>query len=391
MKICVAGGAGLTGQCAVRDLLRSKNVEKVLVADYDLQGLNELRVKLKRENNVEFKKIDVRNIEETASTFRGNDVVINGVQYYYNLKVMSASLKAQSNYLDFGGLYYTTLEQIQRFDSRFRSAGLLAIVGMGAQPGVSNLMIKQALMGFKRADTIKILDGWRDKTKSSSPIYFTWSPLTFFDESSKDAVVFQNGKYVTRPPFSDPEIVKFPEPVGEVEVYTALHSELATIPRSFQEYGIKKVIWKEGGADFWKIKFLADLGLTSTDQVPYDNTEIVPRNFLISLLKRRGMLKMPKDAVPNDYEITRVIVKGLSRAKKSKTVVVEAYFPSYKPWRVSCSQYNVGIPASIAAQMVADRDTLPKGVLPPEKVFEPLKFFKELEKRGIMVKQMASN
>jgi saccharopine dehydrogenase-like NADP-dependent oxidoreductase len=392
MKICVAGGAGLTGQCAVRDLLRSRSVEQILVADYDMRGLDDLRAKLKGEDRVEFKKIDVRNETETASTFRGSNVVINGVQYYYNLKVMNAALKAQTNYLDFGGLYHTTLEQISKFDRRFRSAELLAIVGMGAQPGVSNLMIKQALKSFDRADSIEILDGWRDNTKSDSPLYFTWSPLTFFDESSKDAVVFENGRYSTRPPFSEPEIVEFPKPVGKVEVCTALHSELATIPKSFQNYGIKKVVWKEGGADFWKIRFLADLGLTSGEAVSYNGLKIAPRSFLLELLKRRGMLKIPREAIPDDFEVTRVIVKGRSKRNRGKKmVVIDAYFPAYKPWKVSCSQYNVGIPGSIAAQFIATRkDVLPNGVLPPEKVFEPLEFFRELEKRNIKVRQRIS-
>lgn len=389
IKICVAGGAGLTGQCAVRDLLRSENIERILVADYDERGLHELQRKLKNEERVAFKRIDVRNEAETAFAFRDYDVVINGVQYYFNLNVMSAALRAETNYLDFGGLYHTTLEQIRTFDKRFRSAGLLAVVGMGAQPGVSNLMIKQAIKGFERADSIEILDGWRDNTKSDSPLYFTWSPLTFFDESSKEAIVFENGKYVKRPSFSELQIVDFPKPVGKVEVCTALHSELATIPKSFQSYGLKNVIWKEGGADFWKIRFLADLGLTSDEKISYSGAEISPRSFLLEVLKRRGMLKMPIDVVPNDFEVTRVIVKGLSkRNRRKKTVVIDAFFPAYKPWRVSCSQYNVGIPGSIAAHFIAtQKDMLPKGVLPPEEVFDPLAFFKELEKRNIKVRQ----
>lgn len=390
-KICVAGGAGLTGQCAVRDLLRSKNVDNICVADYDQKGLDELRQKLKDESRIEFKKIDVRNEEETASVFKGYDVVINGVQYYFNLNVMSAALKAKTSYLDFGGLYYTTLDQIRRFDHSFRDAGLLGVVGMGAQPGVSNLMVKQAMKSFERANSVEILDGWRDSTKSRSPIYFTWSPLTFFDESSKEAVVFEHGKFVKRPPFSDPQTVDFPDPVGKVEVWTALHSELATIPKSFESYGLKNVVWKEGGADFWKIRFLADLGLTSDEKISYGGVEITPREFLLDLFKKRGMLKMPSDAVPDDFEVTRVIVKGWSnRGKRTarKTVLIDAYFPAYKPWKVSCSQYNVGIPASIAAQTIASQgNTLPKGVLPAEKVFEPSTFFKELEKRNIIVRQ----
>jgi saccharopine dehydrogenase (NAD+, L-lysine-forming) len=392
MNIAVVGGAGLTGQCAVKDLLRSSKVSRVLVADNDEGSLAELKNNLKREGTnekVEFSKTDVRNAAETSSKLRGFDVVINAVQYYHNLEVMEAALRAEVNYLDFGGLYYKTLEQIQRFDGRFKAAGLLAVVGIGAQPGISNLMVKQGLKSFKRADSVEILDGWRDNTKSDSPLYFTWSPLTLFDESTQDAIVFENGKYLKKPPFSEPETVVFPKPVGEVTVYLALHSELATVPSSFAHYGLKRVVWKEGGADFWKIKFLAELGLTSNERVNYNGHEVIPRNFLLQLLTSRNLLKIPKHLEPDDFEITRVIIKGRSiRSGRKKTVVLESFFPAYKPWKVSCSQYNVGIPGSIAAQLIAlKKELLPKGVLPPEKVFEPVEFFKELEKRGIKVRQ----
>jgi saccharopine dehydrogenase-like NADP-dependent oxidoreductase len=388
LKFCVVGGAGLTGQCAVRDLLRNKKVEQILVADNDQRGLDELQSKLKGKERIEFKRIDVRNGSDTASTFRSFDVVINAVQYYYNLQVMRAALKAGANYLDFGGLYHKTLEQIKTFDQRFRKSGLLAVVGMGAQPGISNLMVKQALRSFKDAVSVEIYDGWRDSTKSDSPLYFTWSPLTFFDESSKDAIIFENGKYVSKPPFSEPQTVVFPKPVGKVDVCLALHSELATLPRSFRNYRLKKVIWKEGGVDFWKIKFLADLGLTSNEKIVYEGREIAPRSFLLELLKSEGMLTMPKKIVPNDFEVTRVIVKGRSKKNlKPKTVTIDAFFPSYKPWKVSCSQYNVGIPGSIAAQLIVlHKNILPTGVLPAEKVFEPVEFFKELEKRHIKIR-----
>jgi lysine 6-dehydrogenase len=386
MRIAVTGGAGLTGQCAVRDLIRS-NVDEILVGDYDSRALETLRTKLKGSaENVEFRKIDVTKASETARALKGYDVVVNAVQYYHNLRVMSAALEAQSNYLDFGGLFHTTLKQIREFDSRFKDAGLLGVAGIGAQPGITNLMVKNALSGLDQASSVEILDGWRDPTESNSPLSFTWSPLTFFDESSKDAMVFENGKYSSRPALSEPERVRFPKPVGEVDVYLALHSEVATIPKSFKSYGLKKVVWKEGGTDLWKIKFLADLGLTSDEAVEFNGAEISPRKFLLNLIGSKGMLQTPENSVPNDFEITRVIVQGRLGSAKKK-VIVDAYFPSFKPWRVSCSQYNVGIPGSIAAQMIGSGKVESNGVRPAEQVFEPRIFFKELAKRRIRIRQ----
>ncbi|MGI0084290.1 MAG: saccharopine dehydrogenase family protein, partial [Nitrososphaerales archaeon] len=343
MKIAILGGAGQTAQCAVRDLLRErKGVELVVVGDHDTEGLQRLKEKLEDDGRVEFKKVDVTHHTETASAIKGCDVVVNGVQYYFNLDVMEAALEAEVHYLDFGGLYHTTLKQIGQFSERFRRKRLLGVVGMGAQPGITNLMVKHALSRLSRADSVEILDGWRDMTKSQSPMYFAWSPMTFFDESEQEAIVFEDGKYLVRPPFSDPETVRFPKPVGKVDVFLALHSELATLPVSFARYGLKRLVWKEGGADFWKIKLLADLGLTSKEGFKIDGAEIAPRRFFLKLLESKGMLKMPEDVIPDDYEVTRVIAKGRQGVKKRK-IVVDAFFPPYKPWKVSCSQYNVGV------------------------------------------------
>ncbi len=393
MKIVVAGGAGQTGQCAVRDLLRSKNVERVIVADYEATGMDKLRAKLSQDaDKVEFRKVDVRNHDESSSVFRGCDVVINAVQYYFNLDVMAIALASGLSYLDFGGLYHTTLQQINQFDHKFKEANLLAIAGMGAQPGITNLMVKYALTSLDKAQSVEILDGWRDLTRTGSPMYFTWSPQTFFDESSLDAIAYENGKYVTKRPFSEPQKVRFPKPVGEIDVYVSLHSELATLPQSFESYGLKNLVWKEGGADFWKIKFLADLGLTSAEKIPVNGVEIAPRAFLLKLLELKNMVKIQEDVLPNDYEITRVIARGFKNGKR-RTVIVDAHFPSYKPWRVSCNQYNVGIPGSIAAQMIASNfEKLPKGVLPAERVFDPGEFFRELGKRKIRIgKRLLNN
>jgi lysine 6-dehydrogenase len=394
MKIAVAGGAGLTGQCAVRDLLRNRSVERIVVCDYDDSGLERLKAQLAKEadsERLQFEKVDVTKHDETSTIIRGCDVVINAVQYYYNLDVLEDALAAGVNYLDFGGLYHTTLKQIAQYHKKFEDADLLAVVGMGAQPGVSNLMVKYALEKLDRADSVEIFDGWRDMTRTSSPMYFTWSPLTFFDESAQQAIVFENGEYTSRPPFSEPQTVNFSKPVGPIVVYLALHSEIATIPRSFESFGIKHVSWKEGGADFWKIKLLADIGLTSAESISVDGSDVVPRRLLLKLLESKQMLKVPENTVPDDFEVTRVLVKGV-RGDRKLTVIVDAMFPAYKPWKVSCSQYNVGIPGSIAAQIIAkDRKTLPKGVLPAERVFEPTLFFSELEKRKIRVTSRTVN
>jgi lysine 6-dehydrogenase len=387
--VVVAGGAGLTGRCAVRDLARNNKISQIVVADFDAKAMERLEKEV-QDPRIVSKKVDVRKHDSLITISRGSQVIVNAVQYYFNLDVMVCALSAGVNYIDFGGLFHMTLKQIRFFHKKFEKRKILGVPGMGAQPGISNLMVKHSLSFLDKADTIEIRDGWRDNTRTSSPIYFTWSPQTFFDESSLDAIVFRNGRYLSRPPFSEPETVTFPKPVGTLEVYLALHSELATIPKSFEKYGIKNVSWKEGSPDFWKIKYLADLGLTSTKETKIDGAKVSPRKLLMKLLASCGLTKIPENVVPDDFEITRVNTYG-TKDSKEKKVVVDCFFPAFSPWKASCSQYNVGIAGSIAAQKLLKMKEPPIGVLPPELVFDPKNFFQDLQNRGITVKHEISD
>jgi saccharopine dehydrogenase-like NADP-dependent oxidoreductase len=104
----------------------------------------------------------------------------------------------------------------------------------------------------------------------------------------------------------------------------------------------------------------------------------------MTLLAEKKLLGYPESVIPDDYETTRVQVFG--EKKKQKVVYnADVIFPPKKEWRASCSQYDVGIPASIAAQMIAKGDISVKGAVPPEVCVDPEPFIAELAKRNIKV------
>ena len=107
MKVVVLGGAGLTGRCAVRDLIRSPKVSEVVVADIDEARARKFASSLKS-NKITHAIVDVRNHSTTAALLKDADVALNMVQYYFNLDVMKSALIAKVHYLDLGGLYHTT-------------------------------------------------------------------------------------------------------------------------------------------------------------------------------------------------------------------------------------------------------------------------------------------
>lgn len=376
MRFVVLGGMGLTGRCAVMDLLANPAVEKVTVGDiaqsYDFN-----------DNRVEYKKIDVRDINATAKLISKHDVVINAVQYYYNLDIMNAAIQAKVNYVDLGGLYHITNKQLE-LEEKFKEAGILALIGMGAQPGVSSVAASFAVNKMDTVDSVIVRDAWMDKTEDYSKLYFTWSPSTFFDELVMPAVHYSNGEFIESPPMSRSEEYDFGENIGKVNIYRTLHSEVATMPDSFANKGVKHVEWLEGSRDILNMKLIADIGFGKTEEFDLNGMKFKPRDFLFKFLKKQGMFEPPAGIQIKDYEKTVVEVRGKSEGKDRK-VIVEAHFKYDDKWKVSASQKEVGVPASIVAQMIASGVIKAKGVKPPEQLVTPRQFFNELHKRDIRI------
>jgi len=375
MKAVVLGGMGLTGRCAVYDLMNNNKIDEIIVGD-QVKNLDF------SDQRVRFVKLDVNDKETLVKTIRGADVVINAVQYYHNLKIMKAALEGKASYVDFGGLYHITLEQLA-LDQEFKNEGLLAIVGMGAQPGISNIMASYAVSKLDKVDEIIIRDGWIDKTDYKK-LFFTWSPNTLFDELTMKAVHYE-GSIVESEPFGTSEEYDFGWEIGKAKIFRSIHSEIATLPSSFSEKGIRYVEWREGSGEIEKLKFLTDIGFGRTEKVKVGGFEIVPRELLFEFLKSQNMFSPPAEIQVKDYEMTVVSARG-SDEGRPKSVKVTAYFKYDESWKVSASQKEVGVPGSIAAQMIMSGIIKGKGVKPPEQIVPTKPFFMELGKRDIKIK-----
>jgi lysine 6-dehydrogenase len=384
MKVVVLGGAGLTGKCAVRDLIRSPKVSEVVVADIDEARARKFASSLKS-SKVTHATVDVRNHTSTAALLKDADVALNMVQYYFNLDVMKSALIAKVHYLDLGGLYHMTRKQL-KLNGHFKRAGLTAVVGMGCVPGISNVMARWAVDRLDSVDTIRIRDGWRDLTPNAPRFVATWSIQTFTDEFQQNAILYENGAYKEVPPITLGENIMFPPPIGEVEVFTTLHSELATFPSSFKNKGIRNVNWKEGGPKGWHLDFqlIVALGLTSREPLKVRGTSVSPRDVFLKLLESKNLLGHPENITPIDCECSRVEVVGKKHGKSAE-LRLEVFYRSKKEWRVSSAQYGVGIPASIVAQMLGQEHIERRGVLPPENCVDPTTMFGELGKRDMPI------
>ncbi|PSN83499.1 hypothetical protein B9P99_01705 [Candidatus Marsarchaeota G1 archaeon OSP_B] len=352
MKVAVIGGAGMVSKATVFDLMNA--------------GVDTLVVDLRKPSfDVNYIKGDLNNIDEVASAIRNCDYAINAAQYYLNLNAMQACLKAGVNYIDLGGLFWMTNQQL-KLNEQFEKAGLLALIGMGAEPGITNVAAAYLHKKFGTPEKIKIRNGWRSLGKNK----INWSLDTQLDEMTMEAPVFEDGKFVYKPPFSLSEECEFSAPVGKIKTYLTIHSEIATFPTSFS--GVKYVDWMEGGDGIETMYSLAQLGFGDKEEV----LGVSPRRYLYELLKKKGLLGYSTTEKPDEWEAAKVVFHF-----SNKQAEIEVVIPPNPELGVDATQYGAGVPPSVAVQLGVKG----KGVLPPEKVVPPERFFDELSKRGFKI------
>ncbi len=379
MRAVVLGGGGLTGRCAVRDLATGGVFDSVVAADLDV-GLAEAAAAAAGPK-ASASALDVRDTPRLVALLRGAAVVVNAVQYGFNLTVMEAALAAGVPYLDFGGLFHMTRKQLA-LDEPFRAAKLLAIPGLGQVPGISNVLAMQAASDLDRVESIVIRDGWRDFTVGGPEIAFTWSPSTFLDEMVMPAVVFEEGAYREYPPMTGAEEFDFVAPVGKTRVYRTLHSEPATLPDSLRTKGLRRCEWKEGGPGIEVLRTMALLGLGSDRPVDVRGQGVVPKEFTLALLKREKLLGVPPGVDMIDWEVCDIELTG---AKDGRPVVRHAIarFPARRDWHLVATEYAVGVAGAVGAELIATGAVTAVGVVPPERCIPPGPFRAALARRGI--------
>ncbi len=382
MRIVVIGGYGEMGSVITTDLSETARETEIVVTGRDEERAKKFAASFKKKH-ITGAGADVTNKKDMAKVLDGADVVINATNYYNNVNVMEMALSARANYVDLGGLYRTTLKQL-KLHGKFYKKNLVAVIGCGSTPGITNIMAHWGSHRLDSIDSIDIQFGDRDFTKYDMPFVVPYSMYTVFDEFMEKPAVLENGRIKFVEPLSGDKTVVFPKPVGAVRCRYSLHSELATLPATFKSKGIKRCTFRGGwDNDFVaKVKFLIDAGFASKKPFKVDGGSVIPRDFSVKMLNR---FLPPRGTEIDDYELLRVELRGKKNGSPSKVVVLAKAVTNRK-WNIPAGSWDTGVPPSVVAQMIARGETNGVGVLPPDtSVMNPNAFFREIKKRGIKV------
>jgi hypothetical protein len=177
--------------------------------------------------------VDASDAAAVGRALEGCTVCVNCADYRLNLPVMRGALEAGAHYVDLGGLYHVTNQQLA-LDAELRERGLGALLGVGSAPGKTNLLAAAAAARLGEAPrSMEIWAAMRDPAAEGHPFPAPYSVRTLVDELSMPPVVVEDGQAVEVEPLSGEASRDFPEPVGRATGIYTLHSELATLPTAF--------------------------------------------------------------------------------------------------------------------------------------------------------------
>lgn len=350
MKVAVLGAAGTIAPAIVRDLAESEEIDEVLLLDLRAEPAERVAAE-HGAGKASVRRVDAR--ERLAAELEPADVLLNSASYRLNLVAMEAALAAGCHYLDLGGLYRMTGEQLA-LHPRFEEACLLALLGIGSSPGKTNLMAKRVLETLGgRVDRIDVFAAGRDL---DPPPGFSvpYALETLIDELTLAPVVLRDGRAVEIEPLADGGEADFGAPIGVAETIYTLHSELRTFGESFgcRECSFRLSLSRD------LLERLRQLAGATEDEVRAAGRDALP---------------------PSPRTVSVHVVEAAAGERRAR---VRAVTEPHREWGLGGGIVSTASPAAAAVRLLARGRVAARGVLPPERCLEPAEVFAELEQRG---------
>ena len=292
-------GAGGVGAAFAAIAQRRPVFEHIVLADVARERAQAVADRLGEPDRFSAEAVDASNLRELVELIgrAKPDAVLNACDPRFNEPIFDACYEARVTYLDMAMTlsrahperpYELTGEMLGDYQlarhEEWSGAGLLALVGIGVEPGLSDVFARHAADElFSSIDEVGVRDG-ADLVVEGYDFAPTFSIWTTIEECLNPPLIWERERgFYTTAPFSEPEIFEFPEGIGPVECVNVEHEEVVLIPRWVQ---CERVTFKYGlGQEFIDVlQTLHKLGLDSTEPLRVRGTEVAPRDVVAAAL-----------------------------------------------------------------------------------------------------------
>jgi saccharopine dehydrogenase (NAD+, L-lysine-forming) len=382
-KVLIIGAGGVGGVVTHKCAQAVEHFPDLILASRTKSKCDTIAAQLKRK--IRTAAIDADNVPALTKFLRDEKpfLVINVALPYQDLSIMDACLAAGVHYLDTANYEPPNIAKFEykwqwAYQDRFKKAGLMALLGSGFDPGVTNVFCAYAQKKlFDEIHQIDILDA--NAGDHGLPFATNFNPEINLREVSARGRYFEHGEWVETEPLSWSRTFDFPE-IGPKKAFLLYHEELESLAKNIP--GVKRLrFWMTFSDNYMMhMRALQNVGMLGIAPVDHQGTKIIPIQFLKTLLPD------PASLGPLTKGKTNIgcLVEGLHQGKKRRVYIYNVcdHQECYREVQSQAISYTTGVPAVVGAIMMTTGQWLQPGVWNMEQL-DPEPFLAELGPRGL--------
>ena len=388
-KVLVIGAGGVSSVCVHKMAMNADIFPEIHLASRTQSKCDAIAASVKTRTGVDVPtyEIDAEEVPAMVNLINkvGADLVVNLALPYQDLPIMDACLEAGAHYLDTAN--YEPKDEAKfeykwqwAYHDRFKAAGLMALLGSGFDPGVTSIFTmwlkKHKLKSIRTLDILDCNGGDHGQAFATN-----FNPEINIREVTAPARHWENGDWVETPAMQVSTPFDFDE-VGVRQAYLMYHEELESLAK-FNPEMERARFWMTFGDEYIKhLTVLQNVGMTSIEPVKYQGTEIIPLQFLASVLPKPETLG---ESTKGNTNIGCIATGEALDGSGEKTFYInnicshEAAFEETGNQAVS---YTTGVPAMIGSAMMVQNIWDKKGVVNTEEM-DPDPFMDMLNAHGL--------
>ncbi len=388
-KVMIIGAGGVGGVVAHKCAQLTEVFEEIVFASRTESKCKDIVAQIAQKQDVSHirtAQVDADNVDELTALLQREKpfMVINVALPYQDLHIMDACLNAGVHYMDTAN--YEPPEEAKfeyswqwAYQERFEKAGLMALLGSGFDPGVTGVYTAYAAKHhFDEIQELDIVDV--NGGDHGHPFATNFNPEINIREVTAECRHWENGDFVTTDAMSKKAQFTCPEEVGTYNIYRMYHEELESLTKHFPS--IKKAqFWMSFSENYLNhLRVLENIGMTSIEPVDYNGHQVIPLQFL------KSVLPDPASLGPRTKGRTCIgcIVKGIKEGREKIYYVYNVcdHEACYAEVQSQAISYTTGVPAMIGAKMMVEGKWMKPGVWNVEQM-DPDPFMDDLNKYGL--------
>ena len=377
-------GAGGVGNVVIHKCAQVSEVfSEIVLASRTKAKCDAIAAKLNRPIITE--QVDADDVDQMAELIKKHnpDLVLNVALPYQDLPIMDACLETGVDYLDTAN--YEPIDEAKfeyswqwNYRDSFEDAGIMALLGSGFDPGVTNVFCAYAQKHyFDEIHHIDIVDC--NAGDHGHPFATNFNPEINIREITQKGKYWQDGQWKEIDPMSVSMDIDFPE-VGVRKGYLLYHEEEESLVENIT--GLKRIrFWMTFGQAYINhLQVLQNVGMTSIEPVEYEGHKVVPLQFLKAVLPDPGSLGTNYTG----KTCIGVIFNGIKDGVEKNMMIYNTcdHAECYKETGAQAVSYTTGVPAMIGAKMMLEGKWKKDGVWNMEQ-FDPDPFMEALNKYGL--------